>query len=142
MNKTQIQTPEQYTPCGLYTGQFSNGMDYLAPCDRGFYKAKEEYCQGFTERDQLLDAAINRGYDLHLGGNLWHVYDDAVNNYSLTPIDPYEWLFKHATLTNKSVIVSKVRDRILLLYGASHISYYDFIHGLGSYFDRYARPVY
>ena len=140
MNKTQSQLKSK----SIYDCHFSTGIKYVAPCDRVFYKglSKEEYHHGFTEHDQLLDAAIERGYNLDLGGNLWCIYDDAVNNYELTPLDPYEWLFKHATLTSKSIVVSIPENRILLLYGNIHMEYYDFIHGLGKFFARYSRPVY
>jgi len=89
---TKALKQNQLKANGVYDCHFSNGIKYVAPCDRRFYRglSKNEYYQGFTDRDKFLDAAIKRGYDLHLSGNLWHVYDDAVNNYSLTPIDPYE----------------------------------------------------
>lgn len=128
----------------IYDCCFSNGIEYICPADRGYYKglSKEQYYAGFTKRDYQLDKAIQRGYDLRLSGNLWAIYDDAINTCKLdNPIDPYEWLFKHATINDKSMIISREQDRVLLLSKIKYIEYYDFIHGLGSYFERYGRPV-
>lgn len=122
---------------------FSNGIEYVSPIDRYNYRglSREEYHKGFSERDKWLDNAINRGRDLHCDTDLWRVYDDAVLNYGLNPINPYEWLFKHATLNDKSIIISLPRQRILLVRTLVHAQYYDFIHGTLKYFVRYSRPV-
>lgn len=145
MNKAQSQTPEQHEfyLCGIFTGKFSTGIKYVAPCDREFYKglSKEEYHHGFTERDKLLDAAINHGRDLDLSGNLWRVYDEAVMSYGLKPIQPYEWLFKHAELTDKSIVIDIPSNRILLLSGDSDIAYHDYIHGLGAYWLKHLKRI-
>lgn len=128
----------------IYGCCFSNGIEYVCPADRGYYKelTKDQYYAGFTKRDYLLDKAIQKGQTFSFSGNLWAIYDDAVNICKLdNPIDPYEWLFKYAAINDKSIVISRSNDRILLLSGAKHIAYYDFIHGSGSYFERYGRPV-
>lgn len=117
---------------------FSNGRQYRHQCDR---RSIVDYYEGFSDRDKLLDDAITRGNDLHCDTNLWRIYDDAVLNYGLEPINPYEWLFKHATLGDKSVIISDKSNRLLIVHFAVSIRYYDFIHGECKYFARYARPV-
>ncbi|TXI93848.1 MAG: hypothetical protein E6Q33_02465 [Neisseriales bacterium] len=132
------------TTRSIYDCCFSNGIEYTSRNNRGFYKglSKEQYYAGFTKRDYLLNEAIQRGHNLRLSGNLWAIYDDAINTCKLdNPIDPYEWLFKHATINDKLMVISREQNRILLLSGTRHIEYYDFIHGLGSYFERYGRPV-
>lgn len=132
------------TTRSIYDCCFSNGIEYTGRNNRGFYRglSKEQYYTGFTKRDYQLDEAIQRGHNLRLSGNLWVIYDDAINTCKLdNPIDPYEWLFKYAAINDKSIVISRSNDRILLLSGAKHIAYYDFIHGLGSYFERYGRPV-
>ncbi len=121
---------------------FSNGQRYLVPQDRGYTdSSQEEYHSGFSDHDRLLDNAIERGKDLHLGCNLWRIYDDAVDNYGLSPLDPYDWLFKHSTLSERSIVISKPQDRILLVYGLISMEYYDFIHGDGACTNRYSRPI-
>ena len=122
-----------------YSYCFSNGEEYIHHVDRYF---REQYYNGFSERDKFLDDAITRGNDLHCNTDLWRVYDDAVLNYGLKPIDPYEWLFKHATLNDKSIIISIPHKRILLIRSWIGAEYYDFIHGILKSFARYARPVY
>ena len=122
---------------------FSNGIEYVPPIDRYNYRglSREEYHKGFSERDKWLDDAINRGRDLHCDSDLWRVYDDAVLNYGLDPIDPYEWLFNHATLSDKSIIISQPHKRILLVSTSVKAEYYVFIHGINKYWARYARAV-
>ncbi len=122
-----------------YDYSFSNGQKYISRNDRIF---RPDYYNGFSERDKLLDDAIERGKDLHCTTDLWRIYDDAVMNYGLEPINPYEWLFKHATLSDKSIIISIPHQRILLVRTWISTEYYDFIHGIGKHFNRYARPVY
>ena len=142
--KDQQETVIEEKPRSVYDCHFSNGMQYVHPVDRGHYKGltKDQYYAGFTERDQFLDDAIQRGTDLHLGCNLWRIYDDAVNSCGINnPINPYDWLFKHVTFNDKSIVISKPNDRILLLSGTKHIEFYDFIHGNGAYSERYGRPV-
>lgn len=140
---SEIKSPNALGLKSEYDCYFSNGIEYTARCDRGFFKGKprEEYYSGFTDRDYLLDAAINKGNDLRLGCNLWRIYDDAMSNYGLNPIDPYEWLFKHATLSDTSIIISIPHKRILLLRSYIGAEYYDFIHGRGKAFARYSRPI-
>lgn len=121
-----------------YSYCFSNGEEYVHPVDRYF---REQYYNGFSERDRLLDDAITRGADLHCDTDLWRVYDDAILNYGLNPIDPYEWLFKYATLNKGSVIISSPRQRVLIVKTGVRFEYYDFIHGQGKAFARYARPI-
>lgn len=118
---------------------FSNGKKYMCTGDR--ILCDKDYYNGFSERDKFLDDAITRGNDLHCNTDLWRVYDDAVLNYGLKPIDPYEWLFKHATLNDKSIIISIPHKRILLIRAWISAEYYDFIHGRLKSFARYARPI-
>lgn len=134
---TKHQLPKSDT--SQYDCYFSNGKKYIHPSGRNFID--KEYYNEFTDRDRLLDEAITRGDDLHCDTDLWRVYDDAVLNYGLNPINPYEWLFKHATLNDKSIIISLPRQRILLVRTLVHAQYYDFIHGTLKYFVRYSRPV-
>lgn len=107
--------------------------------ERDFYD--KDYYSEFSERDRLLDDAITRGNELRCNTDLWRVYDDAVLNYGLDPINPYEWLFKHATLSDKSIIISIPHRRILLLREYIGAEYYDFIHGRLKAFARYSRPI-
>lgn len=118
---------------------FSNGKKYMYSGDRDFYD--KDYYNGFSERDKLLDAAITRGDDLRCDTDLWRIYDDAVMNYGLDPINPYEWLFNHATLSDTSIIISIPHKRILLFRSYIGAEYYDFIHGRGKAFARYSRPI-
>lgn len=121
-----------------YDYQFSNGQKYIHPNDRLF---RPKYYNGFSERDKLLDDAITRGSELQFNANLWRIYDDALLNYELEPMNPYEWLFKHATLNKHSIILSIPHNRILLVRTAIGNEYYDFIHGSGAHFKRYSRPI-
>lgn len=122
-----------------YSYCFSNGKKYMYSGERDFYD--KDYYNEFSERDRLLDDAITRGNDLRCNTDLWRVYDDAVLNYGLNPINPYEWLFKHATLSDTSIIISIPHKRILLLRSYIGAEYYDFIHGRGKAFARYSRPI-
>ncbi len=117
---------------------FSNGRQYRHPVDRF---PRGEYDVNFSERDRLLDSAIQKGESMRRCTNLWHIYDDAVLNYELEPINPYEWLFNHATLSEHSIIISKPTSRVLLVKTAIYGEYYDFIHGHGKQSLRYGRPV-
>lgn len=140
---SEIKSPNALGLKSEYDCYFSNGIEYTARCDRGFFKGKprEEYYSGFTDRDYLLDAAINKGNDLRLGCNLWRIYDDAMSNYGLNPIDPYNWLFEHAMMHDKTIVVSQPNDRFLALSGTAFMAYYDYIHGMGMYVERHLRPI-
>lgn len=129
----------------IFDCHFSNGMKYVIRRDRGGFcpylgLSWDEYHKDFSERDKLLDDAIERGNELDTLCNLYQVYDMA-KSQGRDPIEPHDWLFQYATIYPKDLVISLPQQRILLAGFDKLMTYYDSVYGFGAYFRKYARVL-